>query len=170
MWTKFWEEGWKKTPIRNLWKRIPLSNPGMERLAEQVNRETEAEIDQEPAGRLELEATSPLVQMKGAATQTTEESTSTAEISVYVGPTESTITGDVRKIVNNLPKLGGKLAKGTKTWFMPSVRVHELFELCDLESMTYVEVDAEGNSVNQDAEAPKEGLFERTSPQGKARK
>ena len=34
MWREFWEEGWRKTPIRILAKRLPLTNPGMERLAE----------------------------------------------------------------------------------------------------------------------------------------
>src|SRR5208282_1321549 len=133
MWTKFWEEGWKKTPIRNLWKRIPLSNPGMERLAEQVHRET-ADDDPEPAGRLELEPDSSLrktVEMSAPAATPSPAEPTLYDIAIYVGPAESSVTGDVRKLVKALPKLGAKLAKGTKTWFMPSARVHELLALCD---------------------------------------
>jgi len=147
MWTKFWEEGWRKTPIRNLWKRIPLTNPGMERLAEVVNKEAELEVE-EPAGRLELEPDSPLAKQPAEPTPINS-SPSLHDIAVFVGPTESTVTGDVRKIVKKLPGFGAKLAKGTKTWFMPSARVHELLELCDHENVTYVEVDAEGKPTAQ---------------------
>src|SRR5262249_37250338 len=59
LWGKFWQEGWRKTPIRSLFKRMPLSSPKMEALAEVVEREAGAEAEQEPAGRLELEPDSP---------------------------------------------------------------------------------------------------------------
>jgi recombination protein RecT len=56
MWTKFHEEAWKKTAIRILAKRLPLSNPGMETLAEVIERDARREMEPEPSGRLELEA------------------------------------------------------------------------------------------------------------------
>lgn len=147
MWTKFWEEGWRKTPIRNLWKRIPLSNPGMERLAEAVHKEAEIEAEV-PTGRLELEPDSPLTQSpKKAAPIAPQPTPSLHDIAIFIGPKDSTITGDVRAIVNDLPKLGGKLAKGAKTWFMPSAHVHELLKVCDERKVTWVEVDAEGKPV-----------------------
>jgi recombination protein RecT len=173
MWTTFKEEGYKKTPIRNLWKRIPLLNPGMERLAEALTRETEAEIEQEPAGRLELEPDSPLAktvtitpQGQPAQEQPVSHAPSLHDVAIYVGAKDSTITGDVRKIVAKLPQLGAKLPKGTKVWIMPSPRVHELLNLCDEQGVTYVEVDANGAPIvapdpeHGSEEAGSESLFD----------
>src|SRR5262249_19253172 len=61
MWQKFWEDGWRKTPVRILAKRLPLTKPGMEALAELVERDAQTELDAQPAGRLELEPDSPIV-------------------------------------------------------------------------------------------------------------
>jgi recombination protein RecT len=159
MWTKFWEEGYKKTPIRNLWKRIPLSNPGMERLAEVINREAEAESELEPAGRLELEpdATLPAPRQIATPSQPVQDQpiaqaapSKFHDFSIYVGPKESTVTGDVKKIVSNLPQLGAKLLAGGRAWFMPSARVHELLELCDKKGVTYIEVDLHGTPISKE--------------------
>lgn len=151
MWSKFWEEGWRKTPIRNLWKRIPLSNPGMERLAEVVNREAEIEAEELPAGRLEIEADSPLNERKVApvapsATPALSQQPKPKlhDIFIFIGPTESSISGDVRKIVKDLPKLGAKPAKESGVWFMPSARAHELLKLADDAGMTWAEVNEKG--------------------------
>lgn len=48
MWTTFWEEGWRKTPIRVHFKRIPLTSSGMERFAEMIGRDNEKDFDFEP--------------------------------------------------------------------------------------------------------------------------
>ena len=40
MWTEFWEEGWRKTPIRVLAKRLPQTYPGMEELAKLAYKDT----------------------------------------------------------------------------------------------------------------------------------
>ncbi len=48
MWTDFWEEAWRKTAIRVLAKRLPLANPGFEKLIEAINVEAEHEIDLTP--------------------------------------------------------------------------------------------------------------------------
>lgn len=48
MWTQFWEEAWRKTAIRVLSKRLPLANPGFEKLVEVINTEAERELDVTP--------------------------------------------------------------------------------------------------------------------------
>lgn len=45
MWTTFWEEGWRKTPIRVLFKRIPLSSAGMEKFVEIIGNDTAKDYD-----------------------------------------------------------------------------------------------------------------------------
>jgi recombination protein RecT len=154
LWGKFWEEAWKKTPIRLLFKRLPLTDPGLESLVEVVGREEERDRAEEPAGRLELEPDSPLAKPTPISTpaataqeQPISHAPSMHDVAIYVGAKDSTITGDVRKIVANLPQLGAKLPKGTKVWIMPSARVHELLKLCDEQGVTYVEVDANGTPV-----------------------
>src|SRR5271167_2152425 len=59
MWIEFEDEAWKKTAIRVLAKRLPLSNAGMERLAEVLGAEQDRELDVSPAA--------PVEQKKGAA-------------------------------------------------------------------------------------------------------
>lgn len=44
MWTTFWEEGWRKSPVRVLAKRLPLRNRNLEGLVEMVNRDTENDL------------------------------------------------------------------------------------------------------------------------------
>jgi recombination protein RecT len=39
-WVKFWEEGWRITPIRVLAKRLPLKNRDLEGLVEMINKDT----------------------------------------------------------------------------------------------------------------------------------
>jgi recombination protein RecT len=50
MWRNFHEEAWKKTAIRILAKRLPMSNPGMEALTEVIEHDARAEMEPEPAG------------------------------------------------------------------------------------------------------------------------
>jgi recombination protein RecT len=44
MWGTFWEEGWRKTPIRVLAKRLPLKSRKLEDLVELVNKDAEADL------------------------------------------------------------------------------------------------------------------------------
>jgi recombination protein RecT len=159
MWTKFKEEGYKKTPIRNLWKRIPLSNPGMERLAEVINREAEAESELEPAGRLELEpdATLPNPKQIAAPGQPVQDQpllhatpSKFHDIAIHVDAREATFRGNMAKIVSDLPQLGARLQKGTNLWTMPPHRAHELLKLCDEKGVTYVEVDVFGTPITKE--------------------
>lgn len=45
MWKTFWEEGWRKTPIRVHFKRLPLTSAGLERFAELVFKDSEKEFE-----------------------------------------------------------------------------------------------------------------------------
>lgn len=57
MWTTFKEEGWRKTPIRVLFKRLPLTSVGMEKFVEIIGRDNEKEFepfDQPPAAPVEI--------------------------------------------------------------------------------------------------------------------
>lgn len=128
MWSKFWEEAYRKTPIRGLFKRIPLIDPGLEQIAEIVARDAEAEIDPEPAGRLELENDSPILVPK---TEQAAAPESKPGIFLNIGEKETLVSGDVRLIVKELPKVGAKLDKEAGVWRMPASRTHELMEVCE---------------------------------------
>jgi len=41
MWTTFWEEAFRKTPIRVMAKRLPIRNRNLEGLVDMINRDTE---------------------------------------------------------------------------------------------------------------------------------
>lgn len=146
MWTKFWEEGWRKTPIRNLWKRIPLSNPGMERLAEQVAKEAEIEAE-EPSGRLELEIDSPIAQASPVPAAVIPPTPKLFDVFFHVGKEVTTITGDVRKVIDGLPKIGARHVKKDNVWTMPAARTDELIKLLDSKEVTHREVDRHGNVI-----------------------
>jgi recombination protein RecT len=152
LWGKFWEEAWRKTPMRVLFKRLPLTDPGLEHLAEIVGKEVEADLEILPTGRLELEPDSPLAQSAKKVASIAPQTPSLHDVAICIGAQDSTITGDVRAIVKELPKLGAKLDKSTKAWSMPSARVHEFLKLCDEQKVTWVEFDSEGNPVRQPGE------------------
>ena len=66
MWTKFWEEGWRKTPIRVLAKRLPQTYPGMEELAKLAYRDTQNDAAEEiEPGTIEREPDALLVASQG---------------------------------------------------------------------------------------------------------
>jgi recombination protein RecT len=44
MWTSFWEEGWRKTPIRVIAKRLPMKNRDFEGLVEMINKDTDRDM------------------------------------------------------------------------------------------------------------------------------
>jgi len=172
LWTTFWEEGWRKTPIRALFKRIPLTSRALEAFAEAVSREA-LEDEEEPAGRLELAADSPIAQANPPAQpqstpqeapiakngQSTPAEPRMHDIAVLIGAKDTVFRGDVRRIVEDLPKIGAKLNKASKTWTMPAGRTHELLSLCDKKTVTWVEVDSNGNVVPQPEEEQHETLF-----------
>jgi recombination protein RecT len=166
MWSKFWEEGYRKTPIRVLWKRLPLLNPAMERLAEQIGKEVEREAEEEPAGRIELEQdfVSPGVPQPPAENPAAESpkmpNPTLHDVFFHVGEKVTTLHGDMRRILGNLPKIGAKHNKANAMWEMPSDRTHELTMLMDTKNMTYAEVDRHGNVIAAETKAEPADLFE----------
>jgi recombination protein RecT len=117
MWTKFWEEGWRKTAIRVLAKRLPLTNPQMEKLAEVIAKDEEGELEVLTAGAVEFEPDSALkVEAPG-------------KVSYTVGKHNTTVSGATIPIKDFLSKkLGGK--PSGRAWLIPSSATQELVDHC----------------------------------------
>jgi hypothetical protein len=150
MWAKFHEEAWKKTAIRILAKRLPLTNPGMEALAEVIERDARTEMEMEPAGRLELEPDSPISQPCSLQpTEKVHEISSAPEVEgnavvfFQVGRQTTIVSGQTILLKNDLPKVGGKWDKQARVWNMPAARTHELLAVCDEKGIRTAEVSSD---------------------------
>jgi recombination protein RecT len=167
MWTTFWEEAWRKTPIRAMFKRIPLANPGLERLAEYVEKEAQLE-EPEPAGRLEFEdvpfvpglkktgeisaepAQSPTSESPCAPglspreTAPVRESEGNMEIFFEVGRKITIVSGRTILLKDDLPKVGAKWDSDARVWRMPAARTDELLAVCQEKQIPAAEVGAKG--------------------------
>lgn len=172
MWNKFWEEGWRKTPIRVLAKRLPISNEGMEKLLEVL----EKEAGDEPNGTIEIESTSPIAKsvtpgrglefFPGSAAPQPAAPAATKPLYFMVDKAFTIITGNYRPIEAELPSIGAKFDGKERHWSMASGRAHELLPLCDSKHLPYIEVDEKGQivgklaggAVNEDAEDPQETI------------
>jgi len=147
MWSKFYEEAWKKTAIRILAKRLPLSNPGMEALAEVVERDAQEHSKPGPAGRLELEADSPLTGPQFAEKASEIASAripgGNTEVFYQVGKEITTVYGRTMALKDVLPKLGARWYPEPREWRMPAVRTHELLEACEEKQISVAEVGAD---------------------------
>lgn len=161
MWKTFWEEGWRKTPIRILWKRLPLSNPKLETLAELIDREHETEREELPNGALQLETDSALHAMPknggtpapAQAPEPTPEPAKTnskADVFIQVDNKLTLISGNTYTIKDDLPKIGAKWDGKARVWSMPSGRTHELMALCEQKNVNVIEVDQNGHPIGQD--------------------
>jgi recombination protein RecT len=143
MWTKFHEEGWRKTPIRILAKRLPLTNPGMEALAEVVERDAQAESEAEPAGRLELEDVSFVPGLRPATAAPQRDSEGQAQIFYQVGNETTTVTGRTMLLKDVFPKIGGRWDGNARVWTIPAARTHELLSVCEEKGIQAEEVGAD---------------------------
>jgi len=140
MWKKFWEEGWRKTPIRVLSKRLPLTNPELEALAEAIERDAINDRGPEPTGAIQLEPGSPLL--------TTAKPTDVLPgIFVQVGKSLTVITGQTYDIRDDLPKVGAKWDGKARVWTMPAARTHELLTICEAKHVGVTEVDDNGKPL-----------------------
>jgi recombination protein RecT len=164
MWATFWEEGYRKTPIRVLWKRLPLTNQSMERLAEAIAREADIEAEPEPAGRLEIEpdpitkppkANIPPASYPPELHPDAEVVTKPISVFYHVGKEITLLKGDVKKIVDRLPKIGAKYSKEYGAWAMPAARTYELVELLQQSEVTFAETDADGALLTSLHDLPK---------------
>ncbi|GEM_PF-1546909 len=161
MWKTFWEEGWRKTPIRVLAKRLPLTNPGMEKLAEVIERDAEKDAEATPAGALVLEEQSPLLAERSG--RQAEEhrgngngnaaSPAKREIFVQVGKQLTVVSGNTFLVKDELPKVGAKWEKEARVWSMPSARTHELLAVCEKKSITVTECDSNGKPMKRSADS-----------------
>lgn len=143
MWTKFHEEGWRKTPIRILAKRLPLTNPGMEALAEVVERDAQADLESEPAGRLELEDASFVPGLKSTAVTPQRDPEGKGEIFYQVGNETTMVTGRTMLLKDVFPKIGGRWDGNARVWTIPAARTHELLSVCEEKEIHAEEVGAD---------------------------
>lgn len=153
MWKKFWEEGWRKTPIRLLAKRLPLTNPGMEKLAEAIDKDATSDLE-EPNGALQLDKDSPLLAMPKADKAAESNggnghapTNGKSEVYFQVDKHFTVVTGNTYAIKDALPKIGGRPDNKTHVWTMPSARTYELIKACNEKGIIAVEVDANGTPV-----------------------
>jgi recombination protein RecT len=144
MWREFHEEAWRKTAIRILAKRLPISNPGMEALAEVIERDSQANLEPEPAGRLEWEPQSPLMpQEKTPPVAPVRDSAGNTEVFYQVGEKFTVVTGKTYLLKDDLPKVGAKWDGKARVWTMPAARTHELLEVCEAMSINLTEVGSD---------------------------
>lgn len=134
MWRDFPEEAWRKTAIRILAKRLPLSNPGMEALADVIERDTQDHVEQPPpSGRIELDPDSTLLNAGGGdqpASPAPVVSQDNAMVFFEVGSESTVVTGHTMLIKDDLPKLGARWDREARVWSMPASRTHELVAMC----------------------------------------
>jgi recombination protein RecT len=151
MWVKFWEEGWRKTPIRVLSKRLPMTNPELETLAEAIARDAENDLETEPTGALQLESDSQLHTVPKAVIppEPKAEPAPAAGIFVQVGKALTVITGSTYVIKEDLPKVGAKWDGKARIWTMPAPRTHELLAICEKKKVGVTEVDDNGRPVGE---------------------
>jgi hypothetical protein len=143
MWTQFREEGWRKTAIRILAKRLPFSNPGMEALADVIERDAQTDAESVPNGKLELEPDSVLLKPeptdKSQQTFPELEQERNAEVFFQVGADVTTVSGRTFLIKDSLPKIGARWDGEAGVWTMPAARTHELITLCNEKQVRAVE-------------------------------
>lgn len=143
MWSRFHEEAWKKTAIRILAKRLPLSNPGMEALAEVIDRDAATEMESAPAGRLELEDASFVPGLRPASGATSQNAEPSVEVFYQVGKETTAVSGKTMLLKDVFPKLGGKWDGDARVWTMPAERTHELVAACEEKGIRASEVCGE---------------------------
>jgi len=147
MWEQFFEEAWRKTAIRILAKPLPLSSPGMEALAEVIERDTQAAAEPEPSGKIELEPDSVLLsakpEKKSPEIAPQREQEASAEVFYQVGQDVTTVSGRTLLLKDSLPKIGAKWDGNARVWCIPATRTHELVALCEQKQISAVEVCAD---------------------------
>jgi hypothetical protein len=122
-----------------------MGNPGMEALAEVIERDAQAEFEPEPAGRLELEEVSFVPGLKPREIGPPRDPEGSAEVFYQVGGESTTISGKTILLKDDLPKLGGKWDSDARVWRMPAARTHELLEACEEKQIRVAEVGADNS-------------------------
>lgn len=160
MWTKFWEEGWRKTPIRLLTKRLPMTNPGLEKLAELVNRDAESDADPVVPRTLEIEAGTALPQQQPKPTAVPAAPAAQPDgngVLYFVGSLITEIRGQkLRRMFSagEMTPLGLKI-DGTR-WTIPAANTEAFLQLCRKNGIKAQGVDESGQIISGTSEAEEE--------------
>jgi recombination protein RecT len=153
MWTQFREEGWRKTAIRILAKRLPFSNTGMEALADVIGRDAQTDAESVPNGKLELELDSMLTKSaeEQKAPQLIQPAAQSDNTRVFfeVGEKLTIVSGYTMHIKDELPKLGAKWDNEARVWRLPAARTDELLALCEAKQIGAVEICTENPQTAQ---------------------
>jgi len=159
LWGKFWEEAWKKTPIRVLFKRIPLISQNLAEFAEVVARDAEADAEPEPTGKIELEPDTlipkplpapPEINKEPEPAKPIYQENKTPAIRVHVGTETTSFSGDMRGVLSMLPKIGAKMNKATRIWTLPASSTSVLTALLDEKGIPWEGVDESGNQFESE--------------------
>lgn len=169
MWGPFWEEAWRKTPMRILFKRVPIEGAEMDKLAEVIANDAERDLELEPAGRMEREPDAPpLASLLPKANIPSMEAIAGGDVHVparepgedeaptmvsgaavryYVGPLLTYVQGNTIPLLSAFKSLGAKLNDKTKQWSFEASRTHEFLDSCDLLNVSATETDRIGNPL-----------------------
>jgi recombination protein RecT len=161
MWKSFWEEGARKTAIRVLAKRLPQTNPAMERLAEIVQKDADAELEPAPNGAVELDAASPLrravengsqvhpepVELRGAEESAAPTEVARPIVNFFVGAQLTFINGQTQPIEKDLRKLFPKREEAMKAWSIPATSTEDFLTICEQQGVSAIETDKDWNPL-----------------------
>ena len=139
MWTSFWEEGWRKTAIRVLAKRLPMQSEAMEHLVEVIHRDMENDEGIVTPGTIEITKDSPLTKTENLATEL-------PKVTYCVGSELTTVRGQVTPFVKALRLLRGK-PESSGAWTIPASQTHELIAACVRENVLCEEVNLNGEPM-----------------------
>lgn len=157
MWKTFWEEGWRKTPIRVLFKRLPLDNPGMEKLAELVEKDAEHDADPVIPGHLEVEE--PIAGLPAATAASAEDDSPKRFEDVYgkvppvtfrVGKMLTYLGGTIKDKFkpNDLKQCGLRIGED-KEWTIPASLTDEFLKLCEKKKVAIQQIDDNGAPIGE---------------------
>lgn len=167
-WKTHWEEMARKTPIRRLCKRLPLSpeDSALIRAAVLDEYHEAGIIEDPPKGVIELSAGSPLqravengsqvhpepVELRGA-----EESAVPTDVdrpyiarpivNFHVGHQLTFINGQTQPIEKDLRKLFPKREEAMKAWSIPATSTEDFLTICEQRGVSAIETDKDWNPL-----------------------
>src|SRR5579872_6347279 len=126
MWKDFWSEGARKTTVRALSKRLPQTNPAMERLAEIIEKDAQQDADPIIPGMLEVEEPISAAPTNGSAQSTEPPQTAPPKhgaVTIYIGKMLTFLGGQVKDKFKaaELKALGLRIGEDEKKeWTIPA--------------------------------------------------
>jgi recombination protein RecT len=160
-WVTHWEEMARKSPIRRLAKRLPLSaeDSALIRAAVLDEYHEASDVDDPPAGIIELEPESPLLTngnvpdgqyAEVAAPKETEGRipASSEVIFFHVGKMLTTLTGATPRLsLTEYKNLGGRRYETIKGWTIPGSLTENFLKLCESKKIPVSEIDDNGQPM-----------------------